>query len=368
MLESLHIRLVSEQDGALCFEAPLFRHDLWLEADLIEEIGRLSGYDNIPQAETATVLMTRPADPTARTVDTIRKALAYAGLHETTTNSMCSEKWRALLTPDTEPVVVLNPLSPEMAQMRTTLLGALLQVASYNLNRKNTDNRMFEVAKTFASRGLKDLPDERDVVAVLLEGNYEPAWWQNGVREADFYILKAVLGSLARHCHAGRVEYAPPGAGPSYFGPENAGMRWDNGVTGACGRIRQDICAAFDIATPVYYAELDVTGLIAAKPATPSYSSLPRHPAVERDFCFVISESLPSSVIADEIAAISELVEQVEPFDVYRGEKLGKGRKSIAYAVRLRAAERTLTDGEAEKVCGRIIGVVREKYGAELRS
>jgi phenylalanyl-tRNA synthetase beta chain len=241
-------------------------------------------------------------------------------------------------------------------------------VVSYNLNRKNADNRLFEVAKTFASRGPTDLPNERDVVAILIEGNYEPASWRGKALEADFYILKAVLDSLAIHCRAGRARYAPLANGPSYFASESAGVSWENGVTGPCGRIREDVCVAFDIATPVYYAELDVTSLLASKPEAPSYTALPRHPAIERDFCFVMSESLPSSVIADEIAGISDLVEWVEPFDVFRGEKLGSGRKSIAYAIRLRAAERTLTDKEADEVCERIVAAVKGKHGAVLRS
>jgi phenylalanyl-tRNA synthetase beta chain len=368
ILESLQIRCVGESSGAIECEVPLFRHDLAIEADLIEEVGRYYGYDNIPVAETAPVSMIQALNPQRVTIDTIRKALAYGGFHEALTNSMTSEKRRKLLTPEAEPVKLLNPLSPDMAQLRTTLLGNLLEIVSYNLNRKNTNNRFFEIGKTFVSKGLETLPDERDVVALLIEGDYEPAAWMQKPRQANFYILKAALDSLARHCQASSVDYSGLKAGKACFGAESAELSWDNGVKGICGRISDDICRAFDIDSSIYYAELDIAALISAEASEPSYSPLPRHPAVERDFCFVMPESLHSSVISNEMRAISPLVESAEPFDVYRGGKLGEGLKSIAYAVRLRDAGRTLTDAEAEKVCSAIIETMKSKHGAVLRS
>jgi len=367
LLGALGIRLIGGQGGAMEFEAPLYRHDLVIEADLIEEVGRLYGYDNIPPSVTAPVTMTRTIGTSSATADTIRKVCAFQGLHETVTGSMTSEKRRALLTPDIKPVVLLNPLSPDMAQMRTTLAGSLLEVVAYNLNRKNTNNRFFEIGKTFASRGLQELPDERDVVAIIIEGFFEAPSWQHPGKPVDFYILKSLINSLARHCGAGPVRYGDCGSAAAFFGQESATVACGTTITGECGKMREDICAAFDIATPVYYAQLDITALVAAPPSQPVYSPLPRYPAVERDFCFVVPEQMRSAVICDEIAAVSDLVEWVEPFDVYRGEKLGPGLKSIACALRLRAPDRTLTDTEADEICGRIIETMRRKHGATLR-
>jgi len=368
MLSSLGFVIVSDSGDSLVVETPLFRHDVRLEADLIEEIGRLYGYDAIAANETASVSMTRPGDRVRTTLDTIRKALAYGGLHEAVTNSMTSEKRRALLTPDIAPVVLLNPISPDMAQMRTTFLGSLLEAVSYNLNRKNFNNRFFEIGKTFASRGLSDLPDERDVVAILVEGAFEPDWWQREGRQADFYTLKALLNSLAAHCGERRMRYEALQSGSGWFTPEAARVVWDSGVSGSCGRVRPDLCAAFDIDSPIFYAELDFTALLASPLPRLSYTPLPRYPALERDFAFVMPESLMTDVICRQMEAVSELVEAVEPFDVYRGEKLGRGLKSIALAVRLRAPDRTLTEEEAREVCGRIVSVMKEKHGATLRS
>ncbi|MBD3390719.1 MAG: phenylalanine--tRNA ligase subunit beta [Chitinivibrionales bacterium] len=367
-LTGLGMRIVDENDGALAAEVPLFRHDLLLEADLVEEVGRLYGYDNIPAAETATVPLVRPANPARHVFDTVRKALAYAGLHEAVTGSMTSEKRRALLTPAVEPVRILNPLNPDMAQMRTTLLGNLLETVAYNINRKNTGNRFFEIGRTFTSRGVNELPEERDVVAIVLEGDYEAATWQRKARKADFFVLKAVLESLAVQCGVRQTSYKAAKSDDTRFAPESALVTWNNGAAGICGRIREEICGVFDIETPVYYAEMDITPVLSRKKDILRYVPVSRHPAVERDFSFVMPENLVSSVIMNEIAGVSDLVESVEPFDVYRGDKLGEELKSVTFSVRLRAPDRTLTDTEADDVCARIVETVKDRHGVVLRS
>ncbi len=133
------------------------------------------------------------------------------------------------------------------------------------------------------------------------------------------------------------------------------------------GRVADDLCAAFDVKEPVYYAELDITGFLALRLPPVMYSPLPRYPALERDFCFVLGETVRSSEIAQEILSLSPLVEEAAPFDVYRGEKLGPGLRSIAFSVRLRSPERTLTDKEGEEVCVNIISTMERKFGATLR-
>jgi phenylalanyl-tRNA synthetase beta chain len=368
MLASLGITHDGEENGAPVFKIPMHRHDISIEADLIEEVGRLYGYDNIPAAQTAMVPMTRQVNPARAAIDTLRKALAFAGLHEAVTNSMTSQKLRDLLSPDTEPVALLNPLNPDMALMRTTLAGGLLGVAAHNLSRKNANNHFFEIGKTFVSRGPSQLPDERDVAGILLEGSFEPQSWRGPRRPVDFYILKSLVETAVRHIGGAQAQYSGPECSAAYLDHESAAISFHNGVHGVIGRIRDDICAQFDITPPVYYAQIDFTALLEAPAAAPSYIPLPRFPAVERDFCFVMPEQIQSSVISREIASCSNLVEWVEPFDVYRGEKLGQELKSLAFAVRLRAPDKTLTDADADTVCKQIISVMREKHAAVLRT
>lgn len=366
LLTSLQIEYISEKEGKLLFEVPQYRHDISLEIDLIEEIGRLYGYDTIPTEINATVIMDHKLDPAEKTVSSIRKSLASAGLHEAVTGTMTSEKKCTLLTPGTKPVELLNPLNPEMSRMRTTLLDSLLDITSYNINRKNSNNRFFEIGKTFIKQDNATLPHEPDIVAILLEGDYMPASWNSSKQKMDFSILKSFVESLRTGLSLPPFTYSPLKDTHTYFSEESAQVT-GNGITGLMGRIKNNILSNFSIKTPVYYAELDITELLNTDPQRPLYSQLPRFPAINRDFCFVMEETLPSTAIADQIYAISELVESVHPFDVYRGEKLKEGMKSIAYSIQLRAEDRTLTDEEAEEISSNIIKTMKSKFSAVLR-
>ena len=138
----------------------------------------------------------------------VRHAMAYSGFNEIVTNSMTSEKRRALLTPDKKPVVLLNPLSPDMAQMRTTLAGSMLEVLAYNLNRKNSDNKFFEVGKTYEILTTGERC-ERDVLGILIESNWTPAAWNTAGAPCGYYILKGILEKFASYIGAGHPKITP---------------------------------------------------------------------------------------------------------------------------------------------------------------
>lgn len=367
-LEGLGMSCTDRTSDSLTFDVPLFRHDLAAEIDLIEEVGRLYGYDNIPLQPYGRVALMNNPSPYEAKADKLRRSLAYFGLNEIVTNSMTSETLRSLFTPDTAPVQVRNPLSPEMAQMRTTLMGGHLQVLAFNLNRKNLDNKFFELGKIFAHTGNDaELPRERTVVGIVIQGDYIPASWNTKAVPASFYVLRGIVDSFVQHSGIGEVSYEPDTEGFPCLEGEKAAIRGEAGVRGALGRIRTDVAGHFGIDTNVYCAQLDVTEFLDTPMSAPRYRPAPRFPAVERDYCFVMPTSVRAAKVADQIHAVSDLVEHVQPFDLYRGEKLGQGRKSITYAVRLRSTEKTLSDTEAEAAATAIIDAVTTKFGAELR-
>jgi phenylalanyl-tRNA synthetase beta chain len=363
--------LVCGQKGAdlLHCTVPLFRHDLVIEEDLIEEVGRLYGYDAIPDARFAPVLLSRELTETEHAADTIRHALAYSGFNEIVTNSMTSEKLRALCTPDRKPVTILNPLSPDMAQMRTTLAGTMLEALRHNLNRKNCNNKFFEVGRTYEL-----LPSgkfrERDVAGILLEGNWVPAAWNTAGIPCDFYIVKGIIDNLGAHCGVPSPGISPLNAEsvPAMFENEAASVTLGKSMQGVTGRIARKVLDYFDIKTAVYYAEIDTTDFLSAPQTQPSYKTLPKFPAMERDFCFVMPEQLSAQTVAGEMYKLSPLVEEVRPFDLYRGDKLGAGLKSIAFGLNLRSNEKTLTDKDVEALCAKLVMTMQEKFGAKLRT
>ena len=366
-LESLGIKIVGRESGALVCSPPLYRHDITMEADLVEEIGRMYGYDAIPPSLHATVSLLQTPDKAEKLIDAMRSSLAGAGFNEIVTNSMTSEKKNRLLMPHTDPIVIMNPLTPEMAQMRTTMLGSLLETIAYNLNRKSRDNRFFEIGRVFQAVEGQTLARERDIAAIVMEGSCIPASWSQETVDASFYALTGIVEAFAAAAGIPAPSYGVWDTPSSFFCAEAASIRCGDAVRGMLGKIRDDIARAFDVASAVYYAELDITDLLFAPAALPVYQHISPFPAVERDFCFVMDEQVPALAPADEIRLASPLIESVQPFDVYRGEKVGQGKKSIAYAVRMRALDRTMSDAEAEPICAAIISSIGEKFGATLR-
>jgi phenylalanyl-tRNA synthetase beta chain len=367
-LSRLQISCRDIGDDTLECAIPAFRHDITLEADLIEEAGRFYGYDNIASADHAMVGLTKPLSPVEERADAVRSSLSFMGLNEIVTNSLTSEKKNLLLRPSAAPVAILNPLSPDMAQLRTSMLASGLEVLAYNINRKSLDNRYFEIGRTYAAQPGQELPCEPDVLAIVLHGNFFSSSWNNtqGIKN-EFYVLKGILDKLAANIGAGSFVYTAAAGREAFFGAQSCGVTCGKHITGVMGLVKENVCAVFDIKDPVYYAELDITGFLQAPLSAPAFCQLPKYPALERDFCFVLRETLFSAQISQEIRSLSPLLEDVTPFDVYRGEKLGPGLKSIAFSVRLRSNERTLTDKEAEELCVKIIATMEKKFGATLR-
>jgi len=366
-LESLRISCRKTDIDTLHCTAPLYRHDLSIEADLVEEVGRLYGYDNIPTAERAQVYMQQSLPSTEAMNDLLRNALAFMGFHEAITNSLSSERKRNVLTPKTQSVNLLNPLTPEMAQLQTTLAGGLLDIVAYNLNRKNVNNRFFEIGKTFESSDSGKIR-ERNALAIVIEGNFISDTWNTKATPCDFYVLKGGLEAFARNIGIGTLNFARSDKVPSYLDPlESAALECRSLVSGYAGKIDENVCSVFDITTNVYYAEFDITELLHTSLPHPQYIPLPKYPALERDFSFVMPEDIQSSTLAQEIQKVSLLIEDVYPFDVFHGEKLGEGKKSVTFSVRIRSNERTLTDKDGEVICRDIIKKMQTKFGAELR-
>jgi len=266
-------------------------------------------------------------------------------------------------------VTLLNPLSPDMAQMRTTLAGTMLEALRHNLNRKNCNNKFFEDGRTYELLPSGEFR-ERDVVAILLEGNWVPAAWNTAAIPCDFYIVKGIIETFGAHLGVSIPEISPLNKErvPALFEDEAASVILGKSIQGVTGRISRKILDHFDIKTVAYYAELDCTDFLTAPQPRPHYTTLPKFPAMERDFCFVMPEQLSAQSVAGEMYKLSPLVEEVRPFDLYRGDKLGSGLKSIAFGVNLRSNEKTLTDKDVEALCAKLVMTMQEKFGAKLRT
>lgn len=368
-LNSLGMRCIAQDESLLEFSVPLFRHDIAIEVDLIEEIGRLYGYDTIPVREFCRVPVEGRRSVAEQKAQRIRQALAFAGLNEVVTNSMTSEKSRAATTPGVSAVALLNPLNPDMAQLRTSLVSSHLVTIAYNVNRRIKDCRIFEIGKTFTATAGEKLPRERTFAAITLTGDFFTAGWNSPAQASSVELLKGIIDNLSRTARLGRFETTAvdTNAAP-WLDTEGASLRSDNHVSGSFGRVKASVAKVFDIDQPVFHAALDITDFLVAEPGSVQYSQVTKYPSLERDFCFVMPENFISGTIEKEILSLSDLVQSVRPFDVYRGENLGGGKKSIAYSVRLESPERTLTDTDSNTICSAIVSTMQNKYGITLRA
>ena len=349
---------------------PSWRHDIRAEIDLIEEVARMEGFDRLPA--TLPPGVRGGLEPEQAALRGLARALSGAGLHEAWTSAFmdASALDRLGLPPDDPArtaVVIHNPMTEDEGRLRTTLLPGLLKSCARNLAHGAPGAALFELARVYRPTGGL-LPEEPATVAAVFCGEATPPTWRGPERRWDFYSAKGVLEAVLRSVRLGPVSYAPGGGMP--FHPTRvASLSVDRAGVGVLGELHPDVCRRFDVAERSLAFELDLTPLLAALPERPKVAELPRFPPVYMDLAFVVDSSIPEAKLRSAIEDSGRPeVTSVSLFDLYRGEQVGEGKKSLAYALELRSPDRTLTDEDAAAVRARIIATVAERTGGELRS
>lgn len=356
---------------------PSFRVDLEREIDLIEEVARLVGYDRIPTSMPQVEMTLPPLDAAAGRREKVRALMLAAGVHEAVNYSFVNPAHGETLglaahDPRRQPLALLNPLSEEQSVMRTTLLPGLLENARHNINHQSADLRLFELGKVFFPQG-DELPREEERLAAVFSGRRRPGaplLWE-GETPVDLYDIKGALEELLAGLAFDGLELTSAAEAPSYAEPGChlvlVGNKGEQSY-GECGKFRTSVLKAFGIKQEVFYLDISMSLLNTLSEARPSFSALPRFPAVKWDLAMLVPEEVPAG---DMLAAIREaggkLLDRVEIFDVYRGKNIGGGRKSVAFAIHYRDAEQTLNDKKVGVVHGRIIGLLEKRFHGQLR-
>lgn len=353
-------------DGTLPVRVPGFRSwDVTREVDLVEEVARAHGYEAFPDDLNAFRPGTVPDHPLFALEDRLRDELIAAGLLEAQTPAFAPE--------GEGEVELANPVSVEERFLRHSLLPALLRRLERNLARGNRDVRLFELGTVFSARGAGELPDERPHLAAVLHGRRTPGHWSAPAEPVDLWDLKGLLGDVGRVVWEGgwRVDPAPAGdpdptglrdtaAGFHLVDPEGEPVGWG-------GRVAP---GALDL--PAWAG--DVWALEASLPVEPgppgtiAFEALPTHPGVERDLALLV----PDGRTVGEVSALIEerggpTLRDIEVFDVYRGEGIPAGFRSVAVRLRFRAADRTLEDREVDAAVGTLTGALEEELDVGLR-
>ena len=372
-LEKAGARLeeLGEQE-ALVVVVPTRRLDISVEVDLIEEIARSEGYDAIP-SELAVLPSSRGGrTPLAAKVLEARRALAAAGLDEVLLHGLTSPKGfdRLQLPADRAErkyLSISNPLYEDRSMLRTTLLPVLLDAVQHNANRQVKDLSIFEMGHVYLPQEGQQLPDEPLRLGIAMMGNRLPAAWNAKEQPIDYFTLKGVIETVLDALDVqgwSVVRGAHPGLHPGRQAALVVGGR----EVGVFGELHPSAQEAWDLPSRAYVAELDFAPLAAACRPQKEYHAVPRFPAVTRDVALIVADAIAAVRVAETIAtAGGDLVESVTLFDLYQGEHVKAGHRSLAYRITYRSLERTLTDADIEGAHGRVREAL-QALGAELRS
>lgn len=351
--------------------APTWRPDLGRPEDLIEEVARIRGFDTVPTELPRVLPSGRGVAPRLRASRRLREAAADLGLLEAVSFAFVSRADLERARVPTDAVELANPLSEERAVMRTSLLPGMLAAAVRARRHQVRAVRLFELARVYRPTG-EPLPAEPLELAVLLAGPRVDHVGDAG--DHDFYDGKGVLESIVSAALGAPLAAMPDDAldadAPFLHPRRRARLSVGGRAVGALGEVHPDVAEAFELDVRAVYGVLDVDALLAAGAARglPQAKPLPRFPAVVRDVAVVVREGVLAGEVADVAReAGGELVEAVELFDVYRGEGIAAGHKSLAYRIVYRDAEATLTDARVEKAHARVLAALRERLGAAVR-
>jgi phenylalanyl-tRNA synthetase beta chain len=343
------------------------------QADLIEEIARVYGYERIPEAQLATLLPPQRDNPGLEREEAVRDLLVQAGLQEVITYRFTSPEREAQLDPAGEVlprsryVEITNPVGPDRNALRRSLLSSVMEVAARQMGQRPRV-AVFEIGPVFHPKG-ETLPEEPLRLAIVLSGLRETAHWSGAApAPMDFYDLKGILELLTLGLHVEGLTLAEA-PHPSFHPGKSASLLVAGRAIGVLGELHPLVAQRFGFAQPVLAADLDLQMLLDSLPARFSVSPIPSLPPVLEDLALIVAEDVPAGRIMEVMrTAGSPLLREVRLFDVYRGVQAGEGKKSLALSLTYQADDRTLTDGEVAQVRMHIIRALEEACGAHIRS
>lgn len=364
IIQNLDIQIENEGSDALLLKVPRYKTDVTREADVIEEVMRIYGYNNIEVSKA--ISYTAFNEP--KNYDTILEqragnALEGFGFSEIMCLSLTKESYYG---EESKTVKVLNPLSNDLSVLRADMIYSGLEAIAYNINRKNTDLKFFEIGKTYEQPDKQEAKyKEQKHLSLFVSGKLFPENPYGLKQTADFSFLKAAIQQLLNKC--GVKQYKSSESTDTHF---DMGLRYELNAKTLVefGSVSKSILKKFDISQPVFYADIHWDVLMKAfSKQTIEFEELSKFPSVRRDLALLLDKSISYKQI-EELAFSTErkLLKEVNLFDIYEGEKLGN-KKSYAVSFTLLNKDATLTDKQIEAVMDKLINSYKEKLGAELR-
>ena len=375
ILESLSFGVVATDRGTLSVTVPSQRRDVSQPADLVEEVGRIHGYDNLPDTLLMDELPPQPRNLSHLLEQRTRDILVASGLQEIITYSLTNLRRVAQLTPSDPPpdpesyVRIANPLSVERNVMRQTLMDAMLQTLSESI-RVAERATLFEIGRVYLPQPGEGLPAEPRRLAIGLLGPRAPrVWGCDSAEPLDFFDLKGTIEVLLNRLGVQGAIYEPIES-PTFQPGRAASVRVGDQRLGVLGEAHPRVREAFDLPqTRVGLAELDLEAIIALATTLREMQPISRFPAISQDLAVIVDHDVPAARVLEIIRqAGGDILREAVLFDLYRGPQIPPGKVSLAYALTYQAGDRTLTDEEVGHLQERIVRTLEQKVGATLRT
>ncbi|WP_445364972.1 phenylalanine--tRNA ligase subunit beta [Microbulbifer sp. ANSA001] len=363
ILTRLGLEKIDQNDEGWTFLAPSFRFDIAIEADLLEELARVYGYNRIPSESFTAELEIAPRPESMVAQDNLEQTLLSRGYYEAITFSFIDSDNAALFDPEADPVALQNPISAELAVMRTTLLPGLCKALQYNLNRQQNRVRLFETGLRFVPGA--ELHQEQ-MIAGLAYGNRYAENWTGSKDSVDFYDVKADVEALLARTGAANEFRFVAGQHPALHPGQTAKIMRGDREVGVIGALHPQLQKKLDLSKPAFVFELSLEAIGEGK--VPAFRPLSKFPEVRRDLALLIDADVPAaSLVETAVEVAGETLTDLKIFDVYQGKGIDLNRKSVALGLTFQHSSRTLNDDEINAAIDAVVGKLEEKYNASLR-
>ena len=356
----------NSEDRAWLVQSPSHRFDINIEADLIEEISRIIGYEALPVTQPVATLSMLEATETQSSDKRLKQRLIDRGYSEAISYSFVDSDLQHLLLPNATAVALKNPLSSEMSVMRTTLIGGLLKALLHNQNRQQSNVRLFEIGLVFHQQGEKalsfDAIAQQERLALVLSGQRFPEGWANTSDLVDFFDLKgdleALLGAQGLTFQACDISGLQIG--------QSARILKDNVPLGQIGLLEASVADQFDLRAPAYVAEIDLS--LALRQHVPTVQEVSKYPFVRRDIAILVARSVTATAVRSVIEmSAGDALLHLKLFDVYMGKGIDPNEKSVGLGLTFQHPSRTLTDEEINTAMAEVVQALASQLQAQLR-
>jgi phenylalanyl-tRNA synthetase beta chain len=354
--------------------APYWRSDIKIEEDIIEEVARYYGYEKIPSTLFRDPIPMQNALPAVGLRKKVKNTLAGFGFQEVMTYTLTSLDVMSKLfgdahAPEQMPPSVSNPMTADQEYLRFSLRGNMVNALAANQHLGYGSLKLFEVGKVFIARP-NDLPEEPEVLCGLMTGNRYEQSWMGGEGTYDFYDVKGVMEGLLQKLGVAVKFVASNDHGLHPSRQANAIIE-EKGkkpvILGTIGEVHPKVAAAFDVKGTICLFDLELAALLPYVSADKAYTQIPRFPSIVRDLALVVDTSVPNQKILDVIKGFP-LIAEAKLFDVYTGNQIASGKKSLAYTLTYQLADKTLTDETVNKVQEQVLKKLSQETGAVLRA